>query len=393
MNSKNISFRLATSVIMPEEWTENDKKYLLFEFLHSEFHVFVSDKAQGILLVPDDNNSAIINQIKNNLEHDTFYTTPLTNLKFKPDFIDIWKGKSNNPFYYHGWLVKDISQLEKLTEPSVPLPEITFKVRNQQKKGYAHGADGKLLSYEESFRQLGSYIHELEIEPLDLGIEGMPPITHLNFEFADPLPSRRVLFKPLTKSPLYNSNILTESVGKEFNMKIKSFSFSQSGSTLRFSSDLSFEWDSFQEKKIGDNSNNPPFYNALKEKILRNLDKICLDPIGYLANAELMKNQIFSGWHETKEMREKGFFKIKDENGEEINLEEIFNWPNWESSRKNYREIGKAIVAKIKNNSTDWEIIKESGWKLVRNKKTGLKHYQPFFLTTPSFLTKEKKEI
>ena len=113
-----------------------------------------------------------------------------------------------------------------------PLPIITFKVLSQVKKGFKEGAD-----YEENFRKYGSYIHELEIEPLDLEIEGMPPITRLVFQFADPLPSQIVFFKPLTKSHLYNSSILTEATDKTFTMKIKSFCFSKQDNSLTFSND------------------------------------------------------------------------------------------------------------------------------------------------------------
>ena len=57
--------------------------------------------------------------------------------------------------------------------------------------------------------------------------------------------------------------------------------------------------------------------------------------------------------------------------------------------------VGKTFSLKIKNNPTDWEIIKEGSvkWKVAQNKKTGLKHYQPFFLTAPSFLVEEKTKI
>jgi len=38
-----------------------------------------------------------------------------------------------------------------------------------------------------------------------------------------------------------------------------------------------------------DNSSNPSRQENIKEKILRNLDKICLDPVGELANYEEIK--------------------------------------------------------------------------------------------------------
>ncbi|CAG8743463.1 13345_t:CDS:1, partial [Ambispora leptoticha] len=37
-------------------------------------------------------------------------------------------------------------------------------------------------------------------------------------------------------------------------------------------------------------SNNQPVSSTIKEKLLRNLDKICLDPTGELTNAEILKH-------------------------------------------------------------------------------------------------------
>ncbi|CAG8611861.1 6932_t:CDS:2, partial [Ambispora gerdemannii] len=118
-----------------------------------------------------------------------------------------------------GLLIKDINKLEKVSENcSFAYPEITFKVINQFKEGHGEGNEGR-LSYQESFSKYGSYTHILEIEPLELGIEGMDSITKIIFQFAEP--TQRVSFKPLTKSKLYKSNILTESVGKTFTMRVK----------------------------------------------------------------------------------------------------------------------------------------------------------------------------
>jgi len=119
-----------------------------------------------------------------------------------------------------GLLIKDNNKLEKVSESVPVFPEITFKVVKQWKEGYGQGNKRRPLTYEESFSQHGAYTHVLEIEPLDLGIEGMPPITKIIFEFAEP--TQPTDCKALTKSKWYKSNILTKSVGKKFNMKVKS---------------------------------------------------------------------------------------------------------------------------------------------------------------------------
>jgi len=85
-----------------------------------------------------------------------------------------------------GFLIKDNNKLERIGESTPAFPKITFKVVKQWKEGYGQGNKRRPLTYEESFSQYGDYTHVLEIEPLDLGIEGMPPITRIIFEFAEP---------------------------------------------------------------------------------------------------------------------------------------------------------------------------------------------------------------
>ena len=269
MNKQNIfSFTLwsPSAIASPDTWTdENGKQYLLFYLLteveitnpkarqhegeKTKVHVFFTEMKIPFLIVPDD-NLPIINQIKNRKKDDIF-TTSLENLQFKPDFIDEYGGKGRKPSYTDGFLIKDISKLEKVNQTISSFAEITFKVVNQRKLGHVIGT-----TYEESFSKYGSYDHELEIEPLNLGIEGMPPITKIVFEFFDPGPAQISLFTTLTKSKLYKSSILTESVGKIFTMRVKQLSWWKGLKNLTFSSDHDFEWDSFKEVKEQPSKNN-----------------------------------------------------------------------------------------------------------------------------------------
>ncbi|RHZ36930.1 hypothetical protein [endosymbiont GvMRE of Glomus versiforme] len=265
--NKHFSFNLVSpsGIALPDTWNEDGKKYLTF-FVFSEVditnenyvnygkktkkHLFLAGNKGAIipyLIIPDD-NSAIVNKIKNRKKDDIFITS-LENLQFKPNFMDEYEGKGRQPAYANGFLVKDTSKLEKQTSSDYSFPEITFKAINQRKLGFVIG-----LNYEESFSKYGSYKHELEIKPLNLGIEGMPPITKIIFGFSYPV--QTPLYTPLTKSKLYKSNILTESVGKTFTMRIKSLELSQNNSALSFYCDHDFEWDSFQEVEEQPSKNN-----------------------------------------------------------------------------------------------------------------------------------------
>src|SRR2546425_760033 len=109
-----------------------------------------------------DNDSDLINQFETAKKDDVF-TTPLTNLKFKPDFLT-WDDAILN-----GLVIKDADKIQKSTK--ISYPELTFKVikRSKFKEMEGYKPENKLL--------------ELEIEPLDIGIEGIPKITKIQFLF------------------------------------------------------------------------------------------------------------------------------------------------------------------------------------------------------------------
>jgi hypothetical protein len=103
----------------------------------------------------------------------------------------------------------------------------------------------------------------------------------------------------------------------------------------------------FKERK----NNNQPVSSTIKEKLLRNLDKICLDPIGYLANAELVKNSdiendFYTNTPKWTEFSEK-LYKIEIE-GKEIDLRKV----KWEDTRA----VKNALISEIKQNPQDWKI-------------------------------------
>jgi hypothetical protein len=155
------------------------------------------------------------------------FSTPFTNLKFKLDFSQ----KLEKSYEGNALLIKDTSQIEdlKINNPSrkqtnPPSPyQITFKVVKQYKEGYG-SKNGKKLTYSESFSKHGEYKHILEIEPLDLGIEDLPPITQLTFSFfneTNPLAEGNL---ELAKRELYKAKTLENSVGKTFSLKTQMIS-------------------------------------------------------------------------------------------------------------------------------------------------------------------------
>lgn len=119
--------------------------------------------------------------------------------------------------------------------------------------------------------------------------------------------------------------------------------------------------------------------NSLKlDKLLRNLDKICFDPIGYLANAELLKNDEVvllynkgicgSDRPEWKELETK-VYQVEIEN-EIINLQEL---------SVGFEEIREAFIAEIRQNKKDWEVkepIKGSDSGSVVQHKSGWRSWR-----------------
>ena len=111
--------------------------------------------------------------------------------------------------------------------------------------------------------------------------------------------------------------------------------------------------------------------NNLK-KVLRNLDKICLDPMGDLSNAELMKNLIYRDatdyWY-SKKPRPEGISIVEIE-GEKISLDQF--------KGDDYQEIRQAIINEIKKNSQEYWIENEGGGIVIKH-KSGRKHWKDGF--------------
>ncbi|RHZ35210.1 hypothetical protein [endosymbiont GvMRE of Glomus versiforme] len=236
MNTEKIvSFRLIKPLLgkQPDFLYQENQKYLLFQPLREKSILFLVGSQLPVLIVPDD-NSSIIRQIKNR-KNDDFFSTPLSNLKFKLDFINIAEGISENSWYRDGLLVKETNKIKK-AEGEIDTP-VTFKIISQQKMDI----------------RKTNYVHLLKIEPLNLGIKGMPPITQLLFDFHDSCSGGISESTVLLKSKFYNNNILTETTGKIFTMKIKSQIFGSWNdkrfgyNTLSFGSNWDFDWDSWQE--------------------------------------------------------------------------------------------------------------------------------------------------
>jgi len=151
------------------------------------------------LLVPAD-NSILANSILNNLEGGDFFSIPFSDLKFQPTCLRKNSSTQDATLY-----VKNTNQVKRITKKEIGSFQIlTFKVINQKKmEGPAPG----------------TYDHELKVEPFSLGIEGLPEISRIVFGFGYVQSLERTPGS-LMKTKLYNSKLLTESVGKTFTMKI-----------------------------------------------------------------------------------------------------------------------------------------------------------------------------
>src|SRR5688572_8455696 len=110
------------------------------------------------LLVPDD-NSILANSIRNNLEREKkIFSIPFTDLEFRSNFHQ----------KISAFRVKNTSQAKEINENQRSAQEITFKVLGQKRK-------------KSSIPDPLCYLHELEIEPFSLGIEGLPKIFRIVF--------------------------------------------------------------------------------------------------------------------------------------------------------------------------------------------------------------------
>lgn len=184
---------------------EEEKEY--YCLILDNFH-FSTNKLI-YLAVPND-NSNLVNQFKNFIsgERETIgvLSCPASNLRLNSDLI------KKRGFEGDGLLVKDTSQMEISSFQPKVINQITFKVISQKKTRKA------------GFRP-ESYSHELEIEPFSLGIEGMPAISRISFDFFPPEPLNDLkgeeLGKGLAETYLYNSKMLAESEGKVFKMGVR----------------------------------------------------------------------------------------------------------------------------------------------------------------------------
>jgi len=112
----------------------------------------------------------------------------------------------------------------------------------------------------------------------------------------------------------------------------------------------------------------------IKEKLLRNLDKICLDPMGDLANAELLKQENAEWYYKKGNYGSGGSIgewinkahHVEIEN-EEIDLDNIF--PGLDG----YYEVKKALIEEIKQNLSEWKIMK-GGEKYMGSNNWIVKH-------------------
>ena len=238
MNTKIFLYPFQHLQCIPTSYIEGKQKYLFFVL---EYSIKFGKKIPvTYLLVPDD-NSVFVNYLKKDgididdakaeEQLNNCFSTNLDNLKFKPDFI---VGKTA----YQGkcFLIKNNNEVKKVEKRNkTPLTPITFQVNKLTKVRL-----DKLFP-EADYKSSASYAYELEIEPLSLGIEGMPPITRIVF----------VLFKKYAtdkKGAMENfqqkyEKLISNNAGKKLTLEVKRWEFTnQNGqyNTLEFQNDEQF---------------------------------------------------------------------------------------------------------------------------------------------------------
>jgi len=125
-----------------------------------------------------------------------------------------------------------------------------------------------------------------------------------------------------------------------------------------------------------------PTPKTSKERVLANLDKVCLDPTGSLANAEHLADRIFTNQQDYLDSFEgeenDGWYEVVHFLYLEGKLIELI--PNEGINEVETREeIKRAIIDKIKQNHSGWKIEKESEIEVVKNKSKGIKHWKTGF--------------
>lgn len=123
-----------------------------------------------------------------------------------------------------------------------------------------------------------------------------------------------------------------------------------------------------------------PTPRAPKEKVLANLDKVCIDPTGALANAQLLKNRTFRDQQEYNDNiienpDDPGNFFIINLGGEKLQLN-VRGGVNETEAREGI--IKRSIIDSIKQKHNDWEIQNENGVEIIKN-KAGIKHWKTGF--------------
>jgi len=226
-------------------YEENGKKFHVLCL--DNIDCFRFENGFAYLLIPDD-NSDFANYSKkfiNDKETKKCFSIPANCLKLK---LDLFKKAS---VAGSGLVVKDTSQVKEIRELSTK--KLTFKVV----KSIKSGLDRETLVPNYTDVKAGEpYAYILEIEPLNLGIEGILPITRITFFLSinqDPITGERSLMNFREK----HEKLVSEAAGKELTLEVKKWMLSKQNeyyNTLEFREDNDFN--RIEERKIDNYPNN-----------------------------------------------------------------------------------------------------------------------------------------
>jgi hypothetical protein len=215
MNNKQIIFFQPNNDYENNAYQKKDffihegKKFLVF---HLNDTILFSGNTVDDLIVPDD-NSAFVNHIKETmrgvpypgrriLDFFTFFLDDLNNFERKPAYSEKWLfGRQN------GLLIKDTSKIKEFGKIEPNFKQLTFKLASEPEVSEETWRG----EYSNKAKEITGY--EIEIEPLDLGMDNSPFINKIKFSFGKEGQTEKFKEK-------YNFLFSPQSLGKEFTIGV-----------------------------------------------------------------------------------------------------------------------------------------------------------------------------
>lgn len=283
---------------------ENGKKYYTLILENNDFNfgkVGTGDFGGCAAYLFIDDSSDLASNFKKMVSEGSqegrIFSTPFSNLKFKAKPFTSHIALSGNGFF-----VKNTDEVKELSEPK--FTSLNFKVIESIKSGL----DKTTLNPNyQSPKEGDPYAYVLKIEPLNLGVEGMSPITQICFFCYD----KHAVTGKISMSNFKEKyeKIVAEATKKEFTMEIKKWMFADNDGcyALNFQKDEEFGEITEIRKNDKPNENNDQAISQIQNETGQTIDKLLTD--NNLKVADL--DSKFANWEvDLSELDSEG--KIKD---------------------------------------------------------------------------------